>query len=79
MSLVAIRFVVVEKKTFHFLNCWDILKDQPKWMDNHIGHQNPPPNPVPNQSNTVDVDAEESVPNTSNRRGHWVGIHQRKG
>jgi hypothetical protein len=31
-------------------------------MDNHMGHQNPPANPIPTQSNTVDVDAEESVP-----------------
>jgi hypothetical protein len=31
-------------------------------MDNHMGHQNQHANPVPNQSNTIDVDAEESVP-----------------
>jgi hypothetical protein len=62
MSLAATRFAAVEKKSFHFFNCWAILKDQPRWMDNHMGHQNPPPNPVPTQSNTVDVDAEESVP-----------------
>jgi hypothetical protein len=60
-SLAATRFVAVEKKPFHFLHCWTILKDQPKWMDHHMGHQNPPPNPIGTQSNTVDIDAEESV------------------
>jgi hypothetical protein len=27
-----------------------------------MGHQNQPANPVPTQSNTIDVDAEDSVP-----------------
>jgi hypothetical protein len=31
-------------------------------MDNHMGHQNQHANAVPTQSNTIDVDAEESVP-----------------
>jgi hypothetical protein len=31
-------------------------------MDNHMGHQNQHANPVPTQSNTIDVDAEESIP-----------------
>jgi hypothetical protein len=61
-SLAAPRFEAIEKKLFHFLHCWAILKDQPKWMDNHLGHQNQHANPVPTQSNTIDVDAEESVP-----------------
>jgi hypothetical protein len=60
-SLAATRFVAIEKKPFHFLHCWAILEYQPKWMDQHMGHQNPPPNPIATQSNTVDVDAEESV------------------
>jgi hypothetical protein len=29
-----------------------------------MGHQNPPPNPIGTQSNTVDVDAEESAPSS---------------
>jgi hypothetical protein len=55
------------------LHCWAILKDQPKWMDNHMGHQNQPANPVPTQSNTIDVDAEDSVPTsfTSKRPLGW--------
>jgi hypothetical protein len=61
-SLAASRFAAIEKKPFHFLHCWAILKDQPKWMDNHMGHQNQHANAVPTQSNTIDVDAEESVP-----------------
>jgi hypothetical protein len=39
-SLAASRFAAIEKKPFHFLHCWAILKDQPKWMDNHMGQQN---------------------------------------
>jgi hypothetical protein len=61
-SLAASRFAAIEKKPFHFLHCWAILKDQPKWMDNHMGQQNQHANAVPTQSNTIDVYAEESVP-----------------
>jgi hypothetical protein len=58
-SLAATWFAAVEKKPFHFLHCWSILKDQPKWMDQHMGYQNPPPNPIGTQSNTIDLDAAE--------------------
>jgi hypothetical protein len=58
-SLAATRFAADEKKPFHFLHCWSILKDQPKWMDQHMGNQNPPPNPIGTQSNTIDLDAAE--------------------
>jgi len=61
-SLAASRFAAIEKKPFHFLHCWAILKDQPKWMDNHMGQQHQQANANPTHSNTVDVDAEESVP-----------------
>jgi hypothetical protein len=60
-SLAASRFAAIEKKLFNFLHCWAILKDQPKWMDNHMGHQNQHANRVPTQSNTINVDADESV------------------
>eukprot|EP00267_Zea_mays_P040626 XP_008680762.1 uncharacterized protein LOC103655861 [Zea mays] len=63
-SLVASRFAAIEKKPFHFLHCWAILKDQPKWMDNHMGQQNQHGNANPTHSNTVDVDAEEFVPSS---------------
>jgi hypothetical protein len=33
-------------------------------MDQHMGHQNPPLNPIATQSNTVDVDAKESIPSS---------------
>jgi hypothetical protein len=33
-------------------------------MDNHMGHQNQHANAVPTQSNTIDVDVEESVPSS---------------
>ncbi|NP_001316461.1 uncharacterized protein LOC103648089 [Zea mays] len=42
----------------------DPSADQPKWMDQHMSHQNPPPNPIGIQSNTVDLDAEDSVPSS---------------
>jgi hypothetical protein len=61
-SLAASRFAAIEKKPFHFLHCWAILKDQLKWMDNHMGQQNHHANANPTQSNTIDVDAEEFVP-----------------
>eukprot|EP00267_Zea_mays_P031122 XP_008663107.2 uncharacterized protein LOC103641541 [Zea mays] len=63
-SLAASRFAAIEKKPFHFLHCWAILKDQPKWMDNHMGQQNQQANANPTHSNTVNVDAEESVPSS---------------
>jgi hypothetical protein len=63
-SQAASRFATIEKKPFHFLHCWAILKDQPKWMDNHMGQQNQHANANPTHSNTVDVDAEESVPSS---------------
>ena len=64
-SLAATRFAAVEKKPFHFLHCWSILKDQPKWMDQHMGNQNPPPNPIGTQSNTIDLDGgEDSAPSS---------------
>ena len=41
------------------------MKDQPKWMDQHMSTQNPPPNPIGTQSNTIDCDAaEESAPSS---------------
>jgi hypothetical protein len=61
-SLATSTFAAIEKKSFHFLHCWAMLKDQPKWMDSHMGHQNQPANPAPTQSNAIDVDAEDSVP-----------------
>lgn len=64
-SLAATRFAAVEKKPFHFLHCWSILKDQPKWMDQHMGNQIPPPNPIGTQSNTIDLDGgEDSAPSS---------------
>eukprot|EP00267_Zea_mays_P056611 XP_023156647.1 glutathione S-transferase T3-like [Zea mays] len=63
-SLAASRFAAIEKKPFHFLHCWAILKDQPKWMDNHMGQQQQQANANPTHSNTVDLDAEESVPSS---------------
>jgi hypothetical protein len=42
-------------------------------MDNHMGHQNQHANSVPTLSNTIDVDAEDSVPTsfTSKRPLGW--------
>lgn len=60
-SLAASRFASIEKRSFHFLHCWAILKDEPKWMDHQIWHQPCTQPLVPNESNIVDLDVEDSL------------------
>lgn len=61
-SLVVIRFGSVEKKPFDFLHCWDVLKDEPKWVDHHIGQQPRTISLMPSESYTIDLDLKDSIP-----------------
>ncbi|XP_039784427.1 glutathione S-transferase T3-like [Panicum virgatum] len=82
----AADFASVEKHNFTLMHCWQILKDEPKWMElkrkmdtpqNSGSRENAPPPPVCSATFSI------FVPKSPHQVAHqenvpWGGIHQKR-
>lgn len=69
-SMAQANFADVEQYPFSYMHCWDLLKDEPKWIKlNYKGSCHDEVDGIrdhiPPNSNTIDLDPESPSPNSS--------------